>query len=115
MRLIDADPLILKIKDYIEEYNDTDENGYHNLKWCAMKESEMVINNAPTIEAEPIRHGRWEKHPYEREWDVCSCCKQGTKRREFGVNDKGKEWVTEYSYTYCPWCGARMEEHYEID
>ena len=48
-RLIDADALMLKILDYIEEYSDVDEKGWHNLKWCAMKEAEMAINNAPTI------------------------------------------------------------------
>lgn len=48
-RLIDADALMLKILDYIDEYSDVDEKGWHNLKWCAMKETEMAINNAPTI------------------------------------------------------------------
>ena len=49
-RLIDADALMLKIQDYIEEYGwETDENGWHNEKWCAMKETEMAINDAPTI------------------------------------------------------------------
>lgn len=48
-RLIDADALMLKILDYIEEYSDVDEKGWHNLKWCAMKEAEMAINNASTI------------------------------------------------------------------
>lgn len=48
-RLIDADELMLKIKDYIEEYSPTDEHGMHDLKWCAMKETEMAINDAPTI------------------------------------------------------------------
>ena len=48
-RLIDADALMLKIKDYIEEYSAIDENGFHNLKWCAMKEAEMAIKDAPAI------------------------------------------------------------------
>lgn len=48
-RLIDADALMLEIKEYIEEYDELDENGYHNLKWCAMKEAEATIANAPTI------------------------------------------------------------------
>lgn len=48
-RLIDADALMLKILDYIEEYSDVDEKGWHNLKRCAMKEAEMAINDAPTI------------------------------------------------------------------
>ena len=48
-RLIDADALMLKIQDYIEEYGDVDERGLHNLKWCAMKEAEMAINDAETV------------------------------------------------------------------
>lgn len=48
-RLIDADKLILRIEEYIEEYSDVDADGYHNLKWCAMVESEMAINDAPTV------------------------------------------------------------------
>ena len=49
-RLIDADALMLHILDYIEEYDDDlSDNGYHNGKWCAMKEAEMTINDAPTI------------------------------------------------------------------
>lgn len=48
-RLIDADALMLIILDYIEEYDGVDGNGYHDLKWCAMKEAEMAINDAPTI------------------------------------------------------------------
>lgn len=48
-RLIDADALMLKILDYIDEYSDLDEDGLHNFKWCAMKEAEMAINEAETI------------------------------------------------------------------
>lgn len=49
-RLIDADALMGEIQDYIEEYSwYTDEHGFHSDKWCAMKETEMAINAAPTI------------------------------------------------------------------
>ena len=48
-RMIDADALMLKIQDYIDEYSDLDEYGLHNFKWCAMKEVEMAINEANTI------------------------------------------------------------------
>lgn len=76
-------------------------------------ETELAIKEfkyLPSAQPEPKRRGRWVEHPYEREWDICSCCKIGTKRREFGVTDDGREWVIEESYTYCPWCGAKMEE-----
>lgn len=52
---------------------------------------------------------KWEAHPTERAWDVCSCCHVGTKRREYGA-DNGREWFVEYTFSYCPNCGARMEE-----
>ena len=49
-RLVDADAVMLHIQDYIEEYDDDlSDSGYHSEKWCAMKEAEMVINDAPTI------------------------------------------------------------------
>lgn len=49
-RLIDADALMLGIQEYIDEYGwDVDEHGFHSEKWCAMKETEMAINDAPTV------------------------------------------------------------------
>ena len=49
-RLIDADVLMLMIQEYIDEYGwDVDEHGFHSEKWCAMKETEMAINDAPTV------------------------------------------------------------------
>jgi len=48
-RLIDADALMLKILDYIDEYAGIDDEGLHSEKWCAMKETEIAINEAPTI------------------------------------------------------------------
>lgn len=48
-RLIDADALRLKTQDYIEEYSNVDEHGFHSESWCSFKEAEMVINDAPTI------------------------------------------------------------------
>lgn len=57
------------------------------------------------------RKAEWEPHPDpdNPEWDVCSRCGVGCKRREFGEAD-GRKWMTEYSYQYCPNCGAYMGE-----
>ena len=54
------------------------------------------------------KHGHWEQNPNDREWDVCSVCHVGTKRREYGIED-GREWVVEHNYKYCPRCGAKMD------
>ena len=57
-RLIDADMAMLKIQEYIEEYGELDEHGWHNEKWCAMKEAAMSIDDAPTIiPADPAEEG----------------------------------------------------------
>ena len=50
------------------------------------------------------KKGKWLPHPGDEDWDVCSVCGTGCKRREHG--DDG--WVTEYCYRYCPNCGADL-------
>ena len=56
---------------------------------------EQLPSAQPTIEAEPIRRGRWEVVDYEEPRRYgCSACKRLV-------------WHTE---NYCPNCGARMED-----
>ena len=59
-----------------------------------------VVSNAPTIEAVPVKRGKWEMKPdlfgFFHDIPVCSECGCTTKMRE-----KTK---------YCPHCGARMDE-----
>lgn len=73
--------------------------------------ADSMISDIPAVDAVEVRHGAWEPHPNNefRETDVCTACGTGTTRREYGMNPDGKEWVTEWSYKYCPWCGARMD------
>ena len=58
--------------------------------------------------AEPERKkGEWLPHTGDEDWDVCSVCGTGCKRRERG-EDYGNPWVTEYNYPFCPHCGTEM-------
>ena len=63
--------------------------------------SEMAVTNTkdiPTIEAEPVKHGRWVYDSCEMEF-FCSVCS-----REAPVG------MTTYHITnYCPACGAKMD------
>ena len=69
------------------------------------------IEEAPTVDAVEVKHGKWIPHPTEREWDVCSACGIGCKRREYGYDTYFvRGWMTEYGYPYCPNCGADMRE-----
>lgn len=94
MRLIDADALCEELQ---KEFGSPE--GHRKL----MKVN-YIITHAPTIEAEPVRQGKWLPHPTENDWRVCSACGLGTEivRHEAGA-------TTEYNYKHCPWCGAKMD------
>lgn len=53
-----------------------------------------ALDAAPTIDAEPVKHGRWEQMKVFKSEYVCSEC--------------GDLWPEEKS-NYCPNCGAKME------
>ena len=50
------------------------------------------IKDPPTIEAEPVRHGRWIPHRIASS-SMCSECKK----------------CAAFETPYCPHCGARMD------
>ena len=61
-----------------------------------------VVNDAPIVDAEPVKHGHWINHfddlfPMESTVE-CSICGE-------------KEWMmTIINHNYCPNCGAKMDE-----
>lgn len=62
------------------------------------KAAYMVVQDAPTIEAEPVRHGRWEvKHP--NGWACSECGEWGLMIDNRGICKSN----------YCPNCGAKMD------
>ena len=84
MRLIDADELIVM--------------EYGGIKFVPVE----FINDAPTIDAVPVKHGKWIDVMTE-DWctfDECKCGVCGT------VEYFNKGWK---KFSYCPNCGARME------
>ncbi|MBR2999705.1 MAG: hypothetical protein IKF39_01800 [Oscillospiraceae bacterium] len=93
MDLIDRQAALTAIREYIEEYNYVDENGWHEPKWCAMKEAEMVIEGLPS--AEKSGKLEWDNHYGEYH---CSNCGE---ERPAVMGDV--EWK------FCPNCGAKME------
>ena len=82
MRLIDADALI-------EEALTEGAYGYVDAKQIA---------DAPTIDAAPVRHGRWECGK------PCPVC--GENRFKGLDADIWADWEP----PYCPNCGAKMDE-----
>ena len=49
--------ILERIREYIDEYSDTDVNGYHNSKWCAMKERRLWFSNI-SFSASPRMSGQ---------------------------------------------------------
>lgn len=107
MRAIDADALL---DDVIERYcKDSDRRkGVKRGKWrfiyeigevpcraCSVDDMKSEFEDAPTIDAEPVKHGRWvETDRDDPCYYACSLC---GKRSDFEEN-------------YCPNCGAKMDE-----
>lgn len=96
MRLIDADAL-MKYPIRINHYDK--ENG--NEDFVLGIESVLeYADNLPTVEAEPLRHGRWvsgEIITFGGRETAPLCCSECLKVAF------GEQW------TYCPNCGARMD------
>ena len=61
------------------------------------------IEEAPTIEAEPVKHGEWViiTDEFDCEMMECSCC--GAEFYD-GDND-----TVDRLHNYCPSCGAKMD------
>ena len=118
-RLIDADALY---DDVMERYcKDCEKRkGIKRGKWrviyeigeapcraCDVDDLKMELDETPTIEAEPIRHGRWipsdpPDAPITKLYK-CSVC-------GLGYEDDDTDCEVYYPWNYCPHCGAKMDE-----
>lgn len=89
MRLIDADVLLTEILHDIE------------TSGCVNHERDMLdsIRYAPTIAAEPVRHGRWV---YDSGFWTCTICMHDEPCRDEDDPDKPR-------FKRCPDCGAKMD------
>lgn len=95
MRLIDADVLTSKLKTtFCEECN----NGIRCVA-CAISDVLFDIKDSPTVDTE--KHGHWKPMKVSGsgfciERPYCSLC--------------GGEGSACYTYKFCPYCGAKMDE-----
>ena len=98
MRLIDAIALYKEFMDEVKRHPIPETPGlgrYRALVWMeAAGFFITMLTKAPTIEAEPVRHGRWIKRQNER---ICPFCLD----RHIHLGGKEKK--------YCSNCGAKMD------
>lgn len=105
MRLIDADAVTPKIDEeikdivipkcpYAERKNSEYEIGFNN----GLTIAKAIVLSAPTIEAEPVRHGKWlYSSDAEPVYRICNQCGSSYKVRK------------EETFNLCPSCGAKMD------
>lgn len=87
-------------KEYNRRFMQGDRDGL-KLAWI-----EKAVDDAPTVDAIPVRHGRWVEWPecakyaeaYSEDHIACSVC-----GHVFNVLDNNCE-----EFKYCPNCGACM-------
>ena len=87
MRLIDADRAL----EIARDQGIAHPNAYHLTKYAT-----LILQEAPTIEVEPVQHGYWMCGDYYDVGDVCSECDW----------DSG---MVNPTLRYCPNCGAKMD------
>ena len=94
MRLGDLDALLEKMKrrkDYIGRPSDP----------------VCLVEDAPTIDAVPVVHGRWIKMTgmmppeYHGHYECSEC--------QWHMKGLRNSWTREEELTYCPNCGAKMD------
>lgn len=93
MRLIDADALKKNNEQLL----------HCDFPYLSEMTLEELIDEAPTIDAVPARHGHWIVNPKTQE-GYCSECK-------FDMPVMMADWQYKNLATeYCPSCGAKMYE-----
>lgn len=95
-KYIDADLLLENLK---KQYGE-DLGWQCTVNMCDVGNMiEDCIDNAPTADVQEVRHGRWQEtvpttpKSYRR---ICSAC-------------RGVAYMIG-KYSYCPYCGAKMDE-----
>lgn len=91
MRLIDAETLIEQTNLLCTRYE---------VRWTDNRVM-VWIDNAPTVDAVPVVHGRWEN-------GKCQHCGFDLRCLTDGENDL-EQWVWDEGFNHCPSCGAKMD------
>ena len=102
VRLIDANALKNEMQRVVIDIADTPAPDEYTSKLVAMlaKVFQKKIDEAPAVDAEPVRHGRWIRQDDTYTRYVCSECKS----KNHGGHGR-----------YCPNCGAKLDAEVEVE
>lgn len=99
--LISRKALVNSLLQVWQEYEKGDSK-YNAIMRGGIRKGLREVENAPAVDAEPVRHGRWKSVKVPRKWGytapLCSAC---------GLVDYSG---TFRYFNYCPGCGAKMDK-----
>jgi hypothetical protein len=96
-RLIDADALRDKLQAEIDKGIPPFDDVMGSIR-CGIRLARNIVEDEPTIDAEPVRHGKWMPISSNKKWiDVSKCSVCGKQYSLYPLD-----------YNYCPNCGADM-------
>jgi len=101
MRLIDAEALETKQKTIYMEFE--------NVAVPTKVISVTDLYLAPSVDAEPVRHGQNVTYTHPSDMFICSECGFSCEITELRYDDgMGKPDAYEYECKFCPECGAKI-------
>ena len=119
MRLIDADVYAEAMREKQEECKKLIEKSESNVFWseqdhwkgvyAVFAEAKLTLDDAPTVDAVPVKHGQWKKKETFDAYDIYGVKSWALKAKcsECGFVHHFIE--AHMCYSYCPNCGAKMD------
>lgn len=99
MRLINADRLMERLRNAAAFYGHETSGDFDTGRKLGLIEAEEKVAEEPTVEAEPVKHGRWIHHAGMN--SKCSCCGRYFPVAEFEQRP--------FDVNFCIHCGAKMD------
>lgn len=93
MRLIDADALKKTLEDMCSASNNIKQRRAEDIMLHNI--FPQIIDDEPTVDAQPVKHGRWE-----RRMTKIYACSECTNE----VTDRQRK-----NYSFCPYCGSKQD------
>ncbi|MDE6501266.1 MAG: hypothetical protein K2L10_04215 [Ruminococcus sp.] len=110
IRLIDADEILLNDEsEYTKTMLEVD-NTVKTIITAVHNNIQTLIQEAPTIDAVPVKHGKW-KYKNDEDFDYVPCCSICGEPDALSRNDynyRGGK-IRDNNSNYCPNCGAKMD------
>lgn len=125
MRLIDADKFTQEMKNrqtavsVSVEHPITDRYFTDKEHWegvlLTFVEAKLTMDNMPTVDAVPVKHGRWKGNETCDAYDIAGAKTWAVKRKCSICGFTHKFIEAHMYYEFCPNCGAKMdlEEQHE--